>query len=201
MERSSAIALDPDFAALKNLAAGLRDLASVDLRKKTRTKLSAVRLQDIVNDVSLIIGQDWVEIGGEFDWHISDDIPAVRANRQGLIQTLLNLSQNSLRAIQGMPQPQFMIQTSMQEDKVALRICDTGPGMRHTEQLFQPFRPESDGSGLGLYVCRALIESFGGELRFEPTDTGCCFVITLLAEHNKDQSDSLDIAEVTQEHA
>ena len=201
MERSSAIALDPDFAALKNLAAGLRDLASVDLRKKTRTKLSAVRLQDIVNDVSLIIGQDWVEIGGEFDWHISDDIPAVRANRQGLIQTLLNLSQNSLRAIQGMPQPRFMIQTSMQEDKVALRICDTGPGMRHTEQLFQPFRPESDGSGLGLYVCRALIESFGGELRFEPTDTGCCFVITLLAEHNKDQSDSLDIAEVTQEHA
>jgi K+-sensing histidine kinase KdpD len=54
---------------------------------------------------------------------------------------------------------------------------------------------------LGLYVCRALIESFGGELRFEPTDTGCCFVITLLAEHNKDQSDSLDIAEVSQEHA
>ncbi len=66
---------DPDFAALKNLAAGLRDLASVDLRKKTRTRLSAVRLQDIINDVSLIIGQDWVEIGGEFDWHISEDIP------------------------------------------------------------------------------------------------------------------------------
>jgi len=201
MERSSAIARDPDFEALKNLAAGLRDLASVDLRKKTRTRLSSVRLQEIINDVRVIIGQDWVEIGGEFDWHISEDIPPVRANRQGLIQTLLNLSQNSLRAIQGMPQPRLTIQTSMEGDKVSLRICDTGPGMRHTKLLFQPFRPESDGSGLGLYVCRALIESFGGELRFEPTDTGCCFVITLLAEHNKDQSDSLDIAEVSQEHA
>lgn len=201
MERSSAIALDPDFAALKNLAAGLRDLASVDLRKKTRTGLSAVRLQDIVKDVRVIIGQDWVEIGGEFNWHISEDIPPVRANGQGLIQTLLNLSQNSLRAIQGQPHPRFTIETAMQGDRVSLRICDTGPGMRHTEQLFQPFRPESDGSGLGLYVCRAMIESFGGELRFEPTDTGCCFVITLLAEHNKDQSVSLDTAEVTQEHA
>jgi PAS domain S-box-containing protein len=201
MERSSAIALDPDFAALKNLAAGLRDLASVDLRKKTRTRLSAVRLQDIVNDVRVIIGQDWVEIGGEFDWDISEDIPAVRANRQGLIQTLLNLSQNSLRAIQGLPEPRFMIQTTTHGDKVSLRISDTGPGMKPTKHLFQPFRPESDGSGLGLYVCRALIESFGGELRFEPTDIGCCFVITLLAEHNRDLSDSFDVAEVTQEHA
>ncbi|HEY2040136.1 MAG TPA: PAS domain-containing sensor histidine kinase [Edaphobacter sp.] len=201
MERSRAIALDPDFAALKNLAAGLRDLASVDLRKKTRTRLSAVRLQEIVNDVCVIIGQDWIEIGGEFDWQISEEIPAVRANRQGLIQTLLNLSQNSLRAIQGLPQPRFTIETSMQEDKVSLRICDTGPGMRRTDQLFQPFRPESDGTGLGLYVCRALIESFGGELRFEPTDTGCCFVITLLAEHNKNQPASLNMAELPQEQA
>jgi len=201
MERSSAIARDPDFAALKNLATGLRDLASVDLRKKTRVKLSPVRLQEIAPDVNVIIGQDWMEIGGEFKWHIPEDLPAVRANRQGLIQTLLNLSQNSLRAVNGSSQPRFTIDTSIEEGRVFLRVCDTGPGMRTTEHLFQPFRPESDGSGLGLYVSRALIESFGGALRFEPTDAGCCFVITLLAAHNEDQPTELDPAETEQEHA
>jgi signal transduction histidine kinase len=201
MERSSAIAGDPDFVALKNLAAGLRDLASVDLRKKARMKVSTVLLKELAEELRVIVGQDWVDIDGQFEWNVPDDLPAVRANRQGLIQTLLNLSQNSLRSIADLPNPRFTIDTSLHEGRVLLRVCDTGPGMKSTHHLFQPFRPESDGSGLGLYVSRALIESFGGELRFEPTETGCCFVITLLAEHNEDQLALADTAEEEQEHA
>ncbi|RZU42296.1 PAS domain S-box-containing protein [Edaphobacter modestus] len=201
MERSSTIARDPDFVALKNLAMGLRDLASVDLRRKTRMRLSAVRLQELAEEVRVIIGQDWADIPGEFEWRVPDDLPAVQANRQGLIQTLLNLSQNSLRAIQDLPQPRFTIETFVHAERISLRVSDTGPGLNSTEHLFQPFRPESDGSGLGLYVSRALIESFGGELRFEPTAAGCCFVITLLAAHNEDQSLPIEAAEAEREHA
>lgn len=186
MERNPAIAGHPDFVALKNLASGLRDLASVDLRKKTRIQLSSVQLQELAEEMRVIIGQDWDDIGGEFEWRVPDNLPAIRANRQGLIQTLLNLSQNSLRAVQESPLQRFCIDTLRHEDRVLLRVSDTGPGMKSTEHLFQPFRPGSDGSGLGLYVSRALIESFGGELRYEPTETGCCFVITLLAEHNEE---------------
>jgi len=201
MERSSAIAGDPDFMALKNLATGLRDLASVDLRRKARISLSSVRLQELAEELRVIIGQDWTDIEGEFEWSVPDDLPAVRANRQGLIQTLLNLSQNSLRAIQEAPEPRFSIDTLLREGRIELRVCDTGPGMRTTEHLFQPFRQESDGSGLGLYVSRALIESFGGELRFEPTDAGCCFIITLLAAHNEEQPAAIDATNTEQEHA
>jgi len=201
MERSNAIAKDPDFVALKNLAEGLRDLASVDLRRKARVKLSSVRLQELVKEVHVIIGQDWADVEGEFTWDVAENLPAVRANRQGLIQTLLNLSQNSLRAIQDEPHPRFTVETMFQDGKVSLRVCDSGPGMRSTDHLFQPFRPESDGSGLGLYVSRALIESFGGELRFEPTETGCCFVITLIAAHNEDQPISLKDPEAEPNHA
>jgi len=201
MERSNTIAGHPDFVALKNLAAGLRDLASVDLRKKARMKLSSVSLQELAEELRVIIGQDWTDIDGEFEWHVPDDLPAVRANRHGLIQTLLNLSQNSLRAVQDAPQQRFTIDTSVQDGKVSLRVYDTGPGMKTTEHLFQPFRPESDGSGLGLYVSRALIDSFGGDLRFEPTEAGCCFIITLLAAHNEGQTVPLETAETEQEHA
>jgi two-component system, LuxR family, sensor kinase FixL len=201
MERSSAIARDPDFIALKNLATGLRDLASVDLRKRARIRLSSVRLQELAEELRVIVGQDWTDIDGEFEWRVPHDLPAVRANRQGLIQTMLNLSQNSLRAMQETPQPRFTIDSSVHEGRVVLRVCDTGPGMRSTENLFQPFRPESDGSGLGLYVSRAMIESFGGELRFEPTTVGCCFVITLTAAHNREHSITDPAEETEEEHA
>jgi signal transduction histidine kinase len=201
MERSSAIAEDPDFVALKNLAAGLRDLASIDLRNKTRLRVSSVRLQELAEELRVIIGQDWADISGEFEWHVPRDLPPVRANHQGLIQTLLNLSQNSLRAVHDAPQPRFTIETSLQNGKITLRVCDNGSGIRNTQHLFQPFRPESDGSGLGLYVSRALVESFSGELRFDPTATGCCFVITLLPAHNEGQAISHPQERIEQEQA
>jgi signal transduction histidine kinase len=72
--------------------------------------------------------------------------------------------------------------------------------MKSVKNLFQPFRNEADGSGLGLYVSRALIESFGGELRFEPVDTGCCFVIVLQAA-GEETSMPADDAGAEQTHA
>lgn len=200
MERNSVISKDPDFMALKNLATGLRDLASVDLRKKTRMRVSSVRLQELAEEMRVIAGQDWADIGGEFDWQVPGDLPSVRANHQGLIQILLNLSQNSLRAVQNSPERSFSIHTTMDDGKVLLRVCDTGPGIRSTDGLFQPFRPDSDGSGLGLYVSRALMESYGGELQFEQTNTGCCFVITLLAAHNEEQTAVMAAEGLQQEH-
>ncbi|QHS53421.1 sensor histidine kinase [Edaphobacter sp. 12200R-103] len=180
MERSSIISGNPDFIALKNLASGLRDLASLDPHKETRMRVSSVRLQELAEEMRVIVGQDWSDIDGEFEWLVPPNLPAVRANHHGLIQILLNLSQNALRAVQRSAERQLKIETVFAEEKVFLRVCDTGPGISKVEDLFQPFRPESDGSGLGLYVSRAMVESFGGELHFEPTESGCCFVIVLL---------------------
>jgi signal transduction histidine kinase len=45
--------------------------------------------------------------------------------------------------------------------------------------LFRPFQQGAIGSGLGLYVSRFLIRRYGGELRFEPSRQGSCFVIEL----------------------
>jgi PAS domain S-box-containing protein len=198
--RNSAVSSDPDFVALKNLAAGLRDLASVDLRKRNRTILTSVSLPELLEEFRVIVGQDWNDIGGELEWRVPAGFPAVRAVRQGLMQTLLNLSQNSLRAVESSETKRLTIETSYSEGRVFLRICDTGPGMKTVKNLFQPFRNEADGSGLGLYVSRALIESFGGELRFEPADTGCCFVIVLQAAGDETGILPEDDADAEQTH-
>jgi signal transduction histidine kinase len=192
MGRNKAISADPDFAALKNLAAGLRDLASVDLRKRTRTALTHVSLYELSEELRVIASQDWSDIGGELEWKVPHGIPAVLATRQGLMQTMLNLSQNALRAVEDSEVRRLVIETSLHDGDVALRVCDTGHGLKTDKNLFQPFREEADGSGLGLYVSRALIESFGGHLRYEPTDSGCCFVITLRAAQNGGTQPALD---------
>jgi C4-dicarboxylate-specific signal transduction histidine kinase len=202
MGRSSAISADPDFAALKNLAAGLRDLASVDLRKRTRTALTPVSLHELSEELRIIIAQDWTDIDGEMEWKVPSDIPNVLATRQGLMQTMLNLSQNSLRAVEHSEVKRLLIETLNNDRQVQLRVTDTGPGLKTQNDLFQPFRKEADGSGLGLYVSRALIESFGGELRHDPTDAGCCFVITLRAAGDEVATDALDDGtEAQQTHA
>jgi signal transduction histidine kinase len=54
---------------------------------------------------------------------------------------------------------------------------DTGPGIPAPERLFEPFQPGADGAGLGLYVSRAMLRSYGGELRYEPQESGSCFVV------------------------
>jgi hypothetical protein len=48
------------------------------------------------------------------------------------------------------------------------------------DHLFEPFQQGADATGLGLYLSRALLRSFRGDLRYDPTVPGCSFVIELM---------------------
>ena len=65
------------------------------------------------------------------------------------------------------------------EGPVLVRFEDTGPGVQQPERLFQPFQHGSDATGLGLYVSRAIVRSFAGDLRHEPRPRGSCFAVEL----------------------
>ena len=62
-----------------------------------------------------------------------------------------------------------------------VRVCDNGPGVDNAEVLFRAFQPGAQSIGLGLYVARALMRNVGGDLRYEASPTGACFVIEMLA--------------------
>jgi signal transduction histidine kinase len=62
---------------------------------------------------------------------------------------------------------------------VSLRVCDTGPGIVSAENLFQPLQEGAKATGLGLFLSRAFMRSFGGDLRYDPEAPGCCFVVEL----------------------
>jgi two-component system, LuxR family, sensor kinase FixL len=95
------------------------------------------------------------------------------------LQVLLNLTKNSRRALEDTDLKQIDISVAVEHRIVSIRVCDTGPGIAQTEKLFQPLQKGADATGLGLFLSRAFMRSFGGDLRYDPGTPGCCFVIEL----------------------
>ena len=98
-------------------------------------------------------------------------------------QAFFNLAQNSLRAVQASDTAssarELDVTVEAGEQKMLIIFQDSGPGVASPSDLFRPFQQGAAGSGLGLYVSRFLIRSYGGELRFEPSGRGSRFVIEL----------------------
>ena len=107
------------------------------------------------------------------------ELPTVWADRSSLLQVLLNLTKNSGRALENADDKQIQISVAVERKRVLIRVTDTGPGIASTERLFQPLQKGADSTGLGLFLSRAFMRSFRGDLRHDPQSSGCCFVIEL----------------------
>lgn len=171
------LAQDEDFQGLASLVGGLEQIAAMDLQWRTQDSLEQVSLHEVLGDLRIVIEPDWREINGTICWNLPAAMPAVVAERHGLLQAFLNLAQNSHRAVQDCAARELAISVSLEEQTARIRFHDTGPGIPAPERLFEPFQPGAEGTGLGLYVSRAMIRSYGGDLRFEPQPAGSCFTV------------------------
>jgi C4-dicarboxylate-specific signal transduction histidine kinase len=117
----------------------------------------------------------------ELRWEAEGSLPLVWADRYGLMQVFLNLVKNSRRAMQDTAERRLTIRASRQNEAVVVRFEDTGTGIANAEHLFRPFQRDAKATGLGLYVSRALVKSFGGDLVYEARNRGCCFAVLLQA--------------------
>jgi C4-dicarboxylate-specific signal transduction histidine kinase len=104
----------------------------------------------------------------------------VWADRHSLLQVLLNLTKNSQRAMQDQDVKEFGVSVCVEGERVVVRVRDTGHGIPNPERLFQPFQEGAEATGLGLYLSRALVRTFKGDLRYEPGARGCCFALDLV---------------------
>ena len=173
-----------DFQALGTLVEGLEKVASLELLQNTAGTLDdtgGIDLYGLLEEVRIVIEPPLRNSGVAVRWEIAFGLPPVFADRQSLVQVFLNLAKNSERALQGWNSPELEIAAGFESGRVVVRFRDNGPGIANPEQLFQPFQRGAEATGLGLYLSRAFLRSFQGDLRHEPQSRGCCFVIELTA--------------------
>ena len=138
-----------------------------------------VELTSVLDELRVLIETAYHESHIEVQWDTQEPLPLVWADRFGLIQVFLNLAKNSRRAMASTGTKRLRIAAREEDGTITIRFVDTGTGVASPENLFRPFQRGADSSGLGLYVSRAIMRSFGGELSYEPRSQGCCFAVVL----------------------
>ena len=113
--------------------------------------------------------------GVEVRLSVPADLPPVLADRVQVQQVLLNLIRNAVEAMDGQERRRLSIAATQEGPMIAFSVTDTGPGVAPDvrEKLFQPFvTTKQDGMGIGLSVCRTIIEAHGGRISVEAPGDG-----------------------------
>ena len=159
-------------------------------RKKSEEKRPFSMKECVESSLNLarFITKNKVKVITEFD----PDAPLVLGQPQKIEQVLLNLFQNAVYAMRGRAGAELNIavrRTTGKKDaekQVAVEVRDNGPGMPEEVRLhiFEPYyttKPSGEGTGLGLFISKDIIEGHGGTIEVASGTGGTVFVITLPA--------------------
>jgi two-component system sensor kinase FixL len=191
LSRSGKLTENKDFETLGTLVLALERIAGMDLRQ-TSTHAARVEVQPLLDELRIVMESSLRDDGISSQWEIEEDLPAVWADRQSLMQVFLNLTKNSERAMEDQECKVLTVSARRQTLGIAIRFRDTGSGVAHPERLFRPFQEDAQSTGLGLYLSRALMRSFKGDLHYEPENDGSTFVVELSPALKETKNDSYE---------
>jgi len=179
LSRVAELQHNADFQALNTLIQSLERMSTLSMRSSPADAPAAVDLTSVLDELRVLIEEAYREWAIEIDWQLVYPLPLVLADRYGLIQVFLNLAKNSRRAMESSDVKKLRVGASVDGNNIVVRFADTGIGIASADDLFRPFQPGATSTGLGLYISRAIMRSFGGELLHEPGTQGCCFAVIL----------------------
>ncbi|MGE5214435.1 MAG: ABC transporter substrate binding protein [Nitrospirota bacterium] len=159
------------------------------LVKKEEIEFVAVDLRSVIDDVMVLVRSDAVLQNVQISAKCDSGLPPVRGDRVQLQQVILNLLVNAFDAVKDCPARDREIVVGMERGgermlKVTVRDRGTGLSDDMLDTIFQPFyTTRQDGLGMGLAICRSIIEAHGGRLWAENNpDRGATFCFTVPVE-------------------
>ena len=149
--------------------------------KKDDRKRASVDLNDLIGKTLALVREDLEKHRIQVEAELDDEVPQVTGDRIQLQQVLVNLITNAIDSMASVGGSRVLsVKSAMHDDgDVRVSVADTGPGVdaRDINRIFNPlFTTKSNGMGMGLSICRSIIEAHQGRLWVAPnTPRGAVF--------------------------
>jgi PAS domain S-box-containing protein len=162
-------------ACVELMIAEGRRASEIVLRIRSLTKGAApqktqLELNDVVNDVVSLVQREVLNHRVSLRLKLASDLPPLLGDRVQLQQVIINLVINGIQAMADICDEPRELTIESRRDKeghVVVAVQDSGPGidLANANRLFEAFfTTKSNGMGMGLSICRSIIEAHGGQL-------------------------------------
>ena len=159
------------------------------LIKKAPPRKESLQINTTVLEVTALTRGEILKNRVAVRTQLADDLPPVQADRVQLQQVMLNLIINAIEAMRGIAEEtrELVITTSRNGScGIVVSLRDSGPGLdpKEVDRLFEAFyTTKAEGMGMGLTICRSIIEAHGGRMWAAANDPqGAVFQFTLPLE-------------------
>lgn len=158
------------------------------LIKKAPPSMEMLRINAAIDEVVALMRSEFVRNGIGVRMALAQELPLVGGDRVALQQVVLNLLMNAVEAmsaVDGEPRAMTIGTRRHESGGVLVSVSDSGPGVAadDAERLFEPFfTSKAGGMGMGLAICRSIVEMHGGRLWAGPNvPRGAVFQFTVPA--------------------
>ena len=159
-----------------------------NLVKKAPLPDDRVDINAVIQEIIELTRSEAMKNGVLMRTELADGLPLVRGDRVELLQVILNLVLNAVEAMSALtegPRELQIVTSRTESNHVLIAVLDTGPGLvpAAEKNLFKAFHTtKQNGLGLGLSICRSIVESRGGRMWASAhAPRGAVFQFTLLA--------------------
>ncbi|WP_325895127.1 sensor histidine kinase [Grimontia sp. NTOU-MAR1] len=186
MERERYESVNGNLKQLNELIGMVADIVArfkIFARKQNLEGKARASLDDAITASLKLSAASFIKKGIQIACHIPEKELMVNADTVQLEQVILNLLNNASQAVDSAQSPEIGIKVETFLDRVSIHVWDNGPGIDNDtkKKIFSPFyTTKKEGLGLGLTICRRIVEGFSGSLQISDHPTGGAeFTITL----------------------